>query len=152
MFKELAEKKTSLKEAAVQCADIKASKKVQDALLKGTKCQTWVDFSSKELPKPFKFFCNEAIARRSSEKSQRPSTESQVCLFHVAYGSTNVLFLKKEMASIEPTSFCDQLDGLDCNFKPNHGFALAVLDYALETIAPEEETTVIKNVCTYMYM
>ena len=88
---------------------------------------------SGDLPKQFKFFCNEAVS--SANKAISNTTTDEDTLFHVCTSGFDTIIWRTDITTIEPAHIYSKFEGLHIK---NDGFALSILDYALETPAPDQ--------------
>ena len=144
LLKDVMDNNLSIKEATVQCNDIKSIQKIQQGFIRAMNMQSWdeateiypqhttsealepfkhLDFSGCNLPQQFLQFCNHvrAIRNRSS-----PIEEDYDDIFVLKY-STTAIFWKINIMDVT-------IDSIDLSLKKARedkciGFSLAMLDY-----------------------
>ncbi len=85
-----------------------------------------------ELPNEFKLFCSEATSSSSKHDESKTDVDG---VFHVCSKGLHTLIWKTQLKSVEPSPLYSKLNELDVK---SEGFVLSVLDFAVDTAAPEE--------------
>jgi len=150
LLTEISSKKCSLREATVQCDDIKALQKVQGAFVKVTNCTSWedavnkhpnfttpqklepfkkLDFTKTKLPEKFLWFCKQIKDTVSipAAVDETISQEEYDDYFLISHQTSLGLLWKQNALDINPDNFQKSLKLM--NVHSFGGFQFSIIDF-----------------------